>query len=123
MKTRGLLLALLVATAVVAVILSVKVGDKTPIEADVDRLLQAEADLTRANIQTLGRIISSYLATEGRLPASLQEVRAAGLMTAGAQDAWGREILYERRTEDAFRLTSTGRDGKLGTPNDIVVDV
>jgi hypothetical protein len=122
MKIRGLLLVTLVAAAVVVGVLSVKVGDKVPIRAEVDRYLQAQTDLTRSNMQSLQAIIASYLATEGELPAGLQAVRAAGLMTSGAQDAWGRDIRYEKRSEASFRLTSLGRDGQPGTADDIVMD-
>jgi hypothetical protein len=122
MKIRGLLLAVLAAAAVVVGVLSIKIGDKTPIQADVDHYLQAQIDLTRTNMQTLQNIIASFLATEGESPANLQAVRSAGLLATGAQDAWGRDIRYEKRSEASFRLTSMGRDGKLGTADDIVMD-
>ncbi|MCX6561503.1 MAG: type II secretion system protein GspG [Candidatus Aminicenantes bacterium] len=122
MKIRGLLLVTLAAAAIVVGILSIKIGDKVPIKADVDRYLQVQIDLTRTNMQTLQNIIASFLATEGGSPADLQAVRSAGLLTTGAQDAWGRDIRYEKRSEASFRLTSMGRDGKLGTADDIVMD-
>jgi hypothetical protein len=116
------MLAGLVALTIIFAFLFTKVGDKSPVQMDVDRSVQVQADMTRANMQVLQKIIASYIATEGQPPAALAELRSAGMLTSGVQDAWGREIRYERRSDSAFRLISAGRDGKFDTPDDIRLD-
>lgn len=122
MKIRGLLLVFLAAVTVVFVSLFTRVGEKAPIQSDVDEFVQAQSDLTKANMQVLQQIIASYVATEGQPPASLQALRAAGMLTGNLQDAWGRDIRYERRSDSTFRLTSAGKDGRFDTADDVRVD-
>jgi hypothetical protein len=38
------------------------------------------------------------------------------------QDGWGNDIDYTVTGGSTFRLVSRGADGRLGTPDDIVVD-
>jgi hypothetical protein len=122
MKFRGLLLVFLAAVTVVFVSLFTKVGEKAAIQSNVDEFVQAQSDLTKANMQVLQQIIASYVATEGQPPASLQALRAAGMLTGNLQDAWGRDIRYERRSDSTFRLTSAGKDGRFDTADDVRVD-
>ncbi len=122
MKARGLLLAFLVAVTIVFAFLFTKVGDKAPVQADVDRFVQAGSDLTRANMQVLQQIIASYMATEGQSPAGIEDVRRAGMLTGSIKDAWGRDIRYERRSDSSFRLISAGKDGLFDTADDIRVE-
>lgn len=126
MKLRGPLLMLLAATLVVLVGLSVRVGPKpsakSPLRAEVDSLLESRQALTQANLRALQNAIASYAVTEGRVPAGLQEVRAAGMLAAAPQDAWGRDFRYERRSDSSFRLTSAGPDGVFDTADDIRLD-
>ena len=116
------MLASLVAFAIILVSLFTKTGGKAPVQSDVDALVQAQSDLTRANMQVLQKIIASYAASEGQPPASLQELRTAGMFTGSVQDAWGRDIRYERRSDSTFRLISAGKDGIFDTADDIRVD-
>ena len=116
------MLASLVAFSVILISLFTKDGGKTPIQSDLDGLAQAQSDLTKANMQVLQKIIASYAASEGQPPASLQELRTAGMFTGSVQDAWGRDIRYERRSDSTFRLISAGKDGIFDTADDIRVD-
>ena len=122
MKMRGLFLSFLAAIAIIFVSLFTKTGDKAPLQTDVDRFVQAESDLTRANMQVLQQIIASYIATEGQPPAGIEDVRRAGMLTGSVKDAWGRDIRYERRSDTSFRLTSAGKDGIFDTADDLRFD-
>jgi len=122
MKMRAFSLVSLVAVTVVFVFLFNKTGDRAPIQTDVDRFAQAGSDLTRANMQVLQNIIASYIATEGQPPAGLEDLRKAGMLSGSIQDAWGRDIRYERRSDSTFRLTSAGKDKIFDTVDDIRVD-
>jgi hypothetical protein len=122
MKKRGVLLVFLVAVTVVFVSLFTKIGEKAPVPADIDQFIQAKSNLTQANMQVLQKIIASYMATEGQPPAALEDMRRAGMLTGSVQDAWGRDIRYERRSDSSFRLTSAGKDGIFDTADDIRVD-
>ena len=88
----------------------------------VDRGLQAQAELTKVNMQSLQKIVLTYIANEGQTPKTLQDLRTAGLLMAGAVDAWGKSVRYERISDSSFRLTSTGKDGLLATADDIVLE-
>ncbi len=116
----------LAAALVIVVGLFTKVGSKgpatAPIRAEVDALLESRLALTQANLRALQNAVASYAVTEGRVPTALQEVRASGMMSAAPQDAWGRDIRYERRSESSFRLTSAGPDGVFDTADDIRLD-
>jgi hypothetical protein len=122
MRIRGLLLIFLVAVTIVFVFLFIKTGKEAPVRGDVDRFIQAESDLTRANMQVLQQIIASYIATEGQPPAGIEDVRRAGMLTGSIKDAWGRDIRYERRSDSSFRLISAGKDGIFDTADDIRVE-
>ena len=122
MRIKGLLLVFLVAVVIVFAMMTIKVGDKTPLKTEVDQFVQAGADLTKATMQTLQKIIQSYIATEGQPPASLQDLRTSNLLTGAVLDAWGQAIRYERKSEAVFRLVSAGRDKVFDTADDIVIE-
>jgi len=122
MKARGLLIVLVLAVAIVYLIWFTKSGDKTHLEQPVDRFVQAKGDLTRVNMQTLQKIIASYIASEGQPPKSLQELRTAGLLMGNILDGWGKSIRYERLSDSSFRLISAGKDKTFDTEDDIVLD-
>ncbi len=122
MKARGLLVALILAVAIVYLIWFTKSGEKTHLEETVDRFVQAKEDLTRVNIQSLQKIILSYIATEGQTPKSLQDLRRANLMMGNVLDGWGKTIKYERLSDSSFRLISAGNDKTFDTEDDIIVE-
>jgi hypothetical protein len=122
MRTKGLLLVVLLASVIVYWLLFAKAGKKTYLETVVDRGLQAQVDLTNVNLQSLQRIVAGFVSGEGRTPRSLQEVRNAGLLIAGSVDGWGHPIRYERVSDSTFRLISAGKDGRFATNDDIVLE-
>jgi hypothetical protein len=122
MKTRGLLIVLVLAVAIVYLIWFSKSGEKTHLEQQVDRFVQAKEDLTRVNMQTLQKIIESYIASEGQTPKNLQELRTANLLMGNILDGWGKSIRYERLSDSSFRLISAGKDKTFDTEDDIVLD-
>jgi hypothetical protein len=122
MKAKGLLLVVVLAAAIIYVAWFANPGKKSALETVVEKGLQAEVDLTNVNLQTLRGFIVSYIAGEGTTPKSLQDVRSTGLLVAGATDAWGHSIRYERVSDSSFRLISAGRDGRFATRDDIVLE-
>jgi hypothetical protein len=122
MKARGLLIVLILAVAIVYLIWFSKSGEKTHLEQQVDRFVQAKEDLTKVNMQTLQKIIQSYVASEGQTPKSLQELRTANLLMGNILDGWGKSIRYERLSDSSFRLISAGKDKTFDTEDDIVLD-
>lgn len=122
MKARGLLIVLILAVAIVYLLWFSKSGEKTHLEQRVDRFVQAKEDLTRVNMQTLQKIIESYVASEGQTPKSLQELRTANLLMGNILDGWGKSIKYERLSDSSFRLISAGKDKSFDTEDDIVLD-
>jgi hypothetical protein len=122
MKARGLLIVLILAVAIVYLIWFSKSGEKTHLERQVDRFVQAKEDLTRVNMQSLEKIILSYIAGEGQAPKSLQDLRNSSLLVGGTMDGWGKSIKYERLSDSSFRLISAGKDKTFDTEDDIVLD-
>jgi hypothetical protein len=122
MKARGLLIVLILAVAIVYLIWFTKSGEKTHLEQQVDRFVQAKEDLTRVNMQTLQKIIQSYVASEGQPPKNLEELRTANLLMGNILDGWGKSIRYKRLSDSSFRLISAGKDKTFDTEDDIVLD-
>jgi hypothetical protein len=122
MKARGLLIVLILAVAIVYLIWFSKSGEKTHLEQQVDRFVQAKEDLTRVKMQSLQKIILSYIADEGQAPKSLQDLRNSNLLVGGTMDEWGKSIKYERLSDSSFRLISAGKDKTFDTEDDIVLD-
>jgi len=120
MKIRGLLIVVVLALVIVYAVYFTKTGGKSNIRGMVDQYAEAKADLTKVNLATLEKIIVERNAAEGRVPADIQELQRIRPMPPSTQDAWGREIRYERLSDSSFRLTSAGADGQFGTGDDIV---
>jgi len=121
MKIRGFLIVLMMGLVIVYFIYFAKTGGKSNIRTMVDAYAGAKIDLTKVNMEQLGRIILSHMGGEGQAPADLAELkRSQPGVGAGSLDAWGRTLTYERLSDSGFRLTSAGPDGTFGTADDIV---
>ncbi len=119
MKIRGLLIVVILALIVVYAVYFAKTGGKSNLKVMVDQYAEAKIDLTKVDMDTLERIISERMASDGQAPAALEELRRFH-PAMSLRDAWGREIRYERLSDSSFRLTSAGPDGEFGTADDIV---
>ena len=121
MKIRGFLIVLIMGLVIVYFIYFAKTGGKSNIRTVVDAYAGAKIDLTKVNMEQLGRIILSYVGGEGQAPADLAGLkRSQPGVASGAIDAWGRTLKYERLSDSGFRLTSAGPDGVYGTADDII---
>jgi hypothetical protein len=121
MKIRGFLIVLMMALVIVYFIYFAKTGGKSNIRTMVDTYAEAKIDLTKVNMEQLGRIILSRTGEEGQAPADLTELkRSQPGVGAGSLDAWGQALKYERLSDSGFRLISAGPDGAFGTADDIV---
>jgi hypothetical protein len=121
MKIRGFLIVLMMGLVIVYFITFAKTGGKSNIRTMVDAYAGVKIDLTKVNMEQLGRIILSHMGGEGQVPADLAELkRSQPGVGAGSLDAWGRALTYERLSDSGFRLTSAGPDGAFGTADDIV---
>lgn len=88
----------------------------------VEAFDEARENLTKVNMNTLQRAITSFIVSQGRTPKSFKELQVFRVMAAEKYDSWGTEIKYERLSDDNFRLTSAGKDKIFDTQDDIVVD-
>ena len=122
MKARGLLVVFIFAIGIVYLLWFAKTGKKTQLETKVDQNIQVQVDLTKTNMQSLEKIVISYIASEGQTPKSLQDLRNSNLLVGGAIDAWGKPIKYERLSDSSFRLISAGKDRIFSTQDDIVLE-
>ncbi len=111
-------------------IVSARLGDRQWV--DVELLFQAltrqYSDNTSAALEKLAAGVEQYQAQNGSLPQLGTESALADILhplfmeDLIRQDAWGREIRYERRGDDAYALRSSGPDGVHGSPDDITLD-
>lgn len=88
----------------------------------VEAFDEARENLTKVNMNTMQRAITSFIVSQGRTPKSLKELQVYRVVVAEKYDSWGTEIKYERLSDDNFRLTSAGKDKIFDTQDDIVVD-
>ncbi len=81
---------------------------------------------TRGTMENVGKALTSYAMDRGGYPpgTTLQETNAAlipaFLPSPANVDAWGNTLDY-RSDGKSFTLTSPGADGRLGTPDDLVM--
>ncbi|NIM89600.1 MAG: hypothetical protein GTO17_01475 [Candidatus Aminicenantes bacterium] len=115
--------AVIILAVAIAYFLVLQGSKKTEeIVEQVEAFDEARENLTKVNMNTLQRAITSFIASQGRTPKSLKELQVFRVMAAEKYDSWGTEIKYERLSDDNFRLTSAGRDKTFDTQDDIVVD-
>jgi hypothetical protein len=125
MKTRGLLVVVLMAAVAVYVLYFAKLGsDKGGLEVMVDKYAETRIKLTRVNLDALSKEVLSFATGEQGLPEDMKQLQRArpGGLGMGGLDAWGRAIRYEKLSDTSFRLRSAGPDGAFDTADDIVKD-
>ena len=122
MKAKGLLVVFILAIGIIYLLWFAKIGEKTQLETKVDQNIQVQVDLTRTNMESLQKIVISFMASEGQAPESLQDLRNSKLLVGDAIDVWGKSIKYERLSDSSFRLISAGKDNIFGTQDDIVLE-
>jgi len=122
MKIRGFLVLLILVLVLVYFLWIAKSGGKNQVVEKVETFSKVKVKLTRANMTTLERAITSFIAREGRTPKNLKELRAFHVLMAGKLDAWGTAINYKRLSADNFRLISAGGDRVFNTEDDIVLN-
>jgi len=117
---RGFLLVLFLALLLILALWLFRFQGKSQLEQDMAARDRALVRLTEVNLNTLEQAITMFIGQEGRVPASLEELRQTRLLTADTVDAWGRGIRYEPIDDSKFRLRSAGADGVFDTADDIV---
>ncbi len=124
MKIRGWLAIIILVIVVVYFVFFARTSreKKSSLEVTKDAYDRIRVELTQANMATLEKAINLFLATEGRTPVDLKELRSSRLLTGEAMDGWGRSLRYERRSESAYLLISAGADGVFGTEDDLTVE-
>jgi hypothetical protein len=124
MRTRGLLVVVLMAAAAVYILYFAKAGgDKGGLEVMVDKYAETRIKLTRANLDALSKEVLSFATGDQGLPEDMKQLqRARPGLGMGVLDAWGRAIRYEKLSDTSFRLRSAGPDGAFDTADDIVKD-
>jgi hypothetical protein len=122
MRIGGALIGLLVVVVVIYALLFMKSGQKSHIEAAADALTKAGIAATQANLSQLEKVVTSFVAGEGRSPESWQDMRSLRYIMTGTTDGWGRVVRYEKTSETGFRLVSAGPDGRFDTADDLAVE-
>jgi len=87
---------------------------------------EARITTTRGSIATIEQAVQIFaMRHNGKLPDTLDELTAGtddapGLLKEGAiTDSWGTVFGYAKTGKKAFKITSAGPDGEMGTEDDI----
>lgn len=122
MKIRGFMVIILLVAVAVFILYTLKSGGNKDIPEQIKAFSSAKERLTKTNMSSLQKEILSYIVSQGTAPRSLDDLSFSPALTTGKWDAWGKEIKYERLSDENFRLTSAGLDGVFGTNDDIVTE-
>lgn len=118
---RGLLIILILAAVIICLLFIARVGKKSSVVKEAQTLAKIPVEMTKTSMAALEKAIESFMATEGRTPANLNELRSKSLIIISPVDAWGRSIKYERLSDSGFRLISAGKDGVFHTKDDVAI--
>lgn len=92
-------------------------------EAIIPALNMAHAAQTLSNMRRVDTAVQVYLAQNGVLPSSLDELASwYEIHPAGLVDSWHHRILYQPRDPGRYRIRSLGPDGAEGSADDIVIE-
>jgi hypothetical protein len=120
MNIRGFMVIIVLVAVVVFFLYTLKSGGNKDIPEQIEAFSSAKQKLTETNLSSLQKEILTHIISQGTAPKSLDEIRFSPVLTTGKWDGWGKEIKYERLSDENFRLTSAGHDGVFGTKDDIV---
>jgi len=121
MKMKGFLALFLLVIVIVFFLFVLKTGKHKQLPGDIESFNDMKYKLTKTNMTTLERLITTYIANEGRTPSSLQALQGLYVISAARVDAWGTAIKYERISDNDFRLISAGKDRVFNTKDDLVL--
>lgn len=117
-------LAALLATAI-ALLACGKSGEQAA-QGVLHAIDQGKVIGTRGTMENIGKALTTYSMDRGAYPqgTSIQEATAAlvpaFLPSPVTVDAWGNTLVYQSDTR-SFTLTSPGADGRVGSPDDMVM--
>ncbi|MFQ6109530.1 MAG: hypothetical protein ACE5L7_08270 [Candidatus Aminicenantales bacterium] len=122
MKLKGFLVLLILAAVIVYFLFLFKAGRHEQLPQQIEAFQSMKEKLTRTNMTTLQRVITNYIAQEGKTPVSLDDLAKLYIIPSARVDAWGKVIKYERLSDSRFRLVSAGTDRVFETEDDIVIE-
>lgn len=122
MKIKGFLALLMLVVIVVYFLFIFKAGKQEQLPRQIEAFQSMKDKLTRTNMTTLERIITTYIAQEGKAPKSLDDLGSLYILPTARVDAWGTAIRYERISDSRFRLISPGKDRLFNTEDDIIME-
>jgi Ca2+/Na+ antiporter len=122
MKIKGFLVLLILTAVVVYFLFIFKSGKQEQLPGQIEAFQSMKEKLTKTNMATLERVITSYIANEGRAPETLDDLENYYLLPSARVDAWRTAIKYERISDSRFRLISAGRDRLFKTEDDIIIE-
>ena len=88
---------------------------------DLDRVQQ---DMAEIQARDLARSVRLFILQNDRMPDTLEELVGSDVIKSLPTDPWGSpfRLVVVDTEERQFQLVSAGGDGRLGTPDDVVVD-
>ncbi len=121
MRGKGALVILILAGVIIYFVYFMRTEKKAPVEEEISRFNQTKAELTSVNLEQISRAIQEWMAEhEGRVPESLKEIQGFRSYGLNLTDGWGRNIRYQKLSENGYELRSAGVDGKFDTDDDII---
>jgi hypothetical protein len=121
MKFKGIAMVLMLAMVIVFYLLVVHKDEsgESSLEKTVGVYSETNLKMTRVNMQSVGRMVESYIAMHDALPEDLNQVSLWSRIGAARWDAWGNPIKFEAGFKPKFTLISAGPDKAWDTKDDI----
>jgi hypothetical protein len=99
-------------------------GAEVPDEAGMRGMEQIQHDMAEIQARDLSRSVRLYVMQNDRMPDTLEDLVGSDVIKVLPSDPWGspfRLVVVDAEAR-RFQLVSAGADGRLGTPDDVVVD-
>ena len=95
-----------------------------PIAAPAGDLDRVQQDMAEIQARDLARSVRLFILQNDRMPDTLEELVGSDVIKSLPTDPWGSpfRLVVVDTEERQFQLVSAGGDGRLGTPDDVVVD-
>lgn len=124
MKIKGFALVLMLGMLIIFYLLVIHKDEsgESNLEKTVGAYSETNLKMTRVNMQTVGRMVESYIAMHDALPEDLNQVSRWNRIGAARWDAWGNPLKFEAGFKPNFTLSSAGPDQAWNTEDDIKME-
>ncbi len=124
MKIKGIAMVLMLGMVIIFYLFVVHKDEsgESNLEKTVGAYSETNLKMTRVNMQSVGRMVESYIAMHDALPEDLNQVSRWNRIGPARWDAWGNPIKFSAGFKPSFTLISAGPDKTWNTEDDIKME-